>query len=62
MQEKNITVSNHEHDTQKLLLRMVEHLRETKVLRAQMDKIQGEKDRGKLHENELLKVFARRQN
>ena len=55
-------MSNHEHDTQKLLLRMVEHLRETKVLRAQMDKIQGEKDRGKLHENELLKVFARRQN
>ena len=34
MQEKNITVSNHEHDTQKLLLKLVEHLRGTKVLRA----------------------------
>lgn len=57
MQEKNIAVSNHEHDTQQLLLKMLEHLRETKVLRQKMDKIQAEKDKGKLHENELLKVF-----
>ena len=46
MQEKNIAVSNHEHDTQQLLLKMLEHLRETKVLRQKMDKIQAEKDKG----------------
>jgi len=40
MTEKNITLSNQEEDTKKLMSRMLKHLRDIKVTRAAISKIE----------------------